>query len=134
MRSNTLCVAYLLQHAGGVLHGVVVLLLQHVHMELVQEVVPDVVHPALVQLTHKGRNPHMCYELITHWCSSSTPTNCGFSSFQGVKLISSHNPFLNIYPIETSHVVPDVWTDRSSYMPPLSAVPPGRLFEVNASE
>ena len=80
------------------------------------------------------RNPHMCYELITHWCSSSTPTNCGFSSFQGVKLISSHNPFLNIYPIETSHVVPDVWTDRSSYMPPLSAVPPGRLFEVNASE
>lgn len=41
---------YLLQHAGSELHGLMVLLLQHVHVEVVQEVVPVIIHPALVQL------------------------------------------------------------------------------------
>lgn len=45
---------YLLQHAGSELHGLMVLLLQHVHVEVIQEVVPVIIHPALVQLRHNG--------------------------------------------------------------------------------
>jgi hypothetical protein len=48
-------VHYLLQHAGGELHGLVVLLLQHVHVEVIQEVIPVIIHPALIQLGHRGR-------------------------------------------------------------------------------
>jgi len=45
---------YLLQHAGGELHGLMVLLLQHVHVEVIQEVVPVIIHPALVHLRRGG--------------------------------------------------------------------------------
>lgn len=48
---------HLLQHARGELHGLMVLLLQHVHVQLVQEVVAVIVHPALVQL-HRESSPH----------------------------------------------------------------------------
>lgn len=41
---------YLLQHAGSELHGLMVLLLQHVHVEVIQKVVPVIIHPALIQL------------------------------------------------------------------------------------
>lgn len=47
-------VVYLLQHAGSELHGLMVLLLQHVHVEVIQEVVPVIIHPALVQLGGGG--------------------------------------------------------------------------------
>ena len=43
-------VAHLLQNARRELHGLVVLLLQHVHVQVVQKVVSVVVQPALVQL------------------------------------------------------------------------------------
>lgn len=45
---------YLLQHAGSELHGLMVLLLQHVHVEVIQKVVSVIIHPALVQLTCRG--------------------------------------------------------------------------------
>lgn len=48
---------YLLQDAGRELHGLVVLLLQHVHVQVVQKVVPVVIQPTLVQLG-RGRRPH----------------------------------------------------------------------------
>lgn len=41
---------YLLEHVRCELHGLVVLLLKHVHVQVIQEVVPVIVHPALVQL------------------------------------------------------------------------------------
>ena len=50
---------YLLQHAGGELHGLMVLLLQHVHVEVIQEVVPVIIHPALVQLRRGGKKRHL---------------------------------------------------------------------------
>ena len=46
--------AYLLQHAGSELHGLMVLLLQHIHVEVIQEVVPVIIHPALVELRPSG--------------------------------------------------------------------------------
>lgn len=49
----TVVCVYLLQHAGGELHGLMVLLLQHVHVEVIQEVVPVVIQPALVQLRQR---------------------------------------------------------------------------------
>lgn len=51
-------VPYLLQNAGGELHGLVVLLLQHVHVEVIQEVIPVVIHPTLIQLGHRGQEGH----------------------------------------------------------------------------
>ncbi len=57
LHATHLCVclcAYLLQHAGSELHGLMVLLLQHVHVEVIQEVVPVIIHPALVQLRRSG--------------------------------------------------------------------------------
>lgn len=48
---------YLLQDAGRELHGLVVLLLQHVHVQVIQKVVPVVIQPALVQLW-RGSHPH----------------------------------------------------------------------------
>lgn len=48
---------YLLQDAGRELHGPVVLLLQHVHVQVIQKVVPVVIQPTLVQLG-RGRRPH----------------------------------------------------------------------------
>lgn len=47
---------YLLQHAGSELHGLTVLLLQHVHVEVVQEVVPVIIHPAFIQLRSGGES------------------------------------------------------------------------------
>lgn len=56
----TLCVCeYLLQHAGSELHGLMVLLLQHVHVEVIQEVVPVIIHPALIQLRCSGEKRHL---------------------------------------------------------------------------
>ena len=48
---------YLLQDAGRELHGLVVLLLQHVHVQVIQKVVPVVIQPTLVQLG-RGSHPH----------------------------------------------------------------------------
>lgn len=44
---------HLLQHAGSELHRLTVLLLQHVHVKVIEEVVPVVIHPALVQLSNR---------------------------------------------------------------------------------
>lgn len=49
---------YLLQHAGGELHGLMVLLLQHVHVEVIQKVVPIIIHPAFIQLGCGGERTH----------------------------------------------------------------------------
>lgn len=52
---HNVCVCeYLLQHAGSELHGLMVLLLQHVHVEVIQEVVSVIIHPALIQLRCSG--------------------------------------------------------------------------------
>lgn len=52
------CVCYLLQHAGRELHGLMVLLLQHVHVQVIQKVVSVIIHPTLIQL-ERGSSPHM---------------------------------------------------------------------------
>lgn len=49
---------YLLQHAGRELHGLLVLLLKHVHVQVVQKVVSVIVHPALVQLGRRSSSQH----------------------------------------------------------------------------
>lgn len=52
---------YLLEHVRRELHGLVVLLLKHVHVQVIQEVVPVIIHPALVQLgAWGGEGRHMC--------------------------------------------------------------------------
>lgn len=60
--------AYLLQHAGSELHGLMVLLLQHIHVEVIQEVVPVIIHPALIQLRRGGEKRRLirCKVLHTH--------------------------------------------------------------------
>lgn len=46
---------YLLQPAGRELHGLLVLLFKHVHVQVVQKVVSVLIHPALVQLVGSGK-------------------------------------------------------------------------------
>lgn len=46
---------YLLEHACGELHCLMVLLLQHIHVEVIQVVVSVIIHPAFVQLKQQGQ-------------------------------------------------------------------------------
>lgn len=41
---------YLLEHACSELHRLMVLLLQHIHVEVVQVVVSVIIHPAFIKL------------------------------------------------------------------------------------
>lgn len=41
---------YLLQHTGCELHGLVMLFLEHIHVQIIQKVIPVIIHPALIQL------------------------------------------------------------------------------------
>lgn len=46
---------YLLEHACGELHRLMVLLLQHIHVEVIQVVVSVIIHPAFIQLKQQGQ-------------------------------------------------------------------------------
>lgn len=46
---------YLLEHACSELHRLMVLLLQHIHVEVVQVVVSVIIHPAFIQLKQQGQ-------------------------------------------------------------------------------
>lgn len=46
---------YLLEHACGELHCPMVLLLQHIHVEVIQVVVSVIIHPAFIQLQQQGQ-------------------------------------------------------------------------------
>lgn len=41
---------YLLEHAGSELHSLMVLLLQHVHVQIIQEIISVIFHPTVIKL------------------------------------------------------------------------------------
>lgn len=47
---------YLLEHARCELHSLMVLLLQHIHVKVIQVVISVIIHPTLIQLVQQGQD------------------------------------------------------------------------------
>lgn len=94
---------YLLEHAGSELHGLVMLLLEHVHVQIIQEIVSVIFHPSIIELYQKtnGKTCQSQPSMSGYICPKQTEVSL-FYFLHGLELS---------VPLEQySHSVPDCFT------------------------